>query len=92
MKKILTLSILFVFITIILVGCASQGRFSVVDLDLRDSAQIEAGKNEAAVIYQNTSTNEVATPKSFDFSLLSTIISAIKGRVKVLSFEWKGNK
>ena len=91
MKK--TMIVFTVILSVFVVGCISRGRLAVIDLDLRDQSQIEAGKDEAAVIYQNesTNTNDVATAKSFDFSLLSSIISAIKGRIRVLSFEWNDN-
>jgi hypothetical protein len=86
MKRILAL-VLSIMAVVILVGCATQGRFAVIDIDLRDKEQIEAYKNEASVLYQNTSTNQVSA-KSFDFSVLSTILSAIKGRIRIVNIEW----
>ena len=71
----------------LLTGCATRGRLSVVDIDLRDASQIEADKSEASVVYQDVSTN--ATAKSFDFSIISTLLSVVKGRIRVLSVEWK---
>jgi len=88
MNKLLVISILVT--TILLSGCASRGRLSLIDIDLRSQSQIEAYEKEALIVYQDAPTINAAT-KSFDFSIISTILSAVKGRIKVLSIEWKNN-
>jgi len=76
-------------------GCASPGRFALLDLDLRTPEQIEAYKTEAQVPYgvNEAATQEVVSPKVVSvWSFLAPIIQVFKGRIKVLSFEWKGNQ
>jgi len=94
MKNGLTL-VTLVTLVIIGSGCASPGRFSVLDLDLRTPEQIEAYKVEAQVPYvvKEIPNKEEIAPKFISaWSFLAPIIQVFKGRIKVLSFEWKGNE
>ena len=76
-------------------GCATKGRFSLVDLDLRDKGQIEASRFESAVPYVQdslSSTNAVmvstqAIPLSV-WTQLMDVLKIIKCRLRVVSFEW----
>lgn len=76
-------------------GCATRGRVSVIDFDLREAAQIEAGRFEAAVPYTPSPTNAVppvlakteALPVSFWLQMLETL-KVLKCRFRVISFEW----
>lgn len=88
MEKATLLIALMVFL---LSGCATKGRFAVLDLDLRTPEQIEASVAENTIIY--TCTNNipaVAQPKvSVDpWDIIVRIISVVKGRLRILSIEW----
>ena len=97
MKNGLTLVTLVTLVTLIMIssGCASPGRFSLLDLDLRTPEQIEAYQVEAQVPYEvkEIPNKEEIAPKAISvWSFLAPIIQVFKGRIKVLSFEWKGSQ
>ena len=74
---------------LLLVGCATRGRLSVVDIDLRTTDQIVAYQQEAAVIYQSQEKEQPSTGMTggtWDFII--KLVEVIKGRIRILSFEW----
>lgn len=96
MKKISI--VIMILLVALLSGCATSGRFSLVDWDLRNPEQINAFYEESKVPYDLTLDDKVevevkvevvAQPKSITASFIASIITAIKGRVRILSFEWK---
>jgi hypothetical protein len=89
MKKAFLYSI--IPIVIILSGCATKGRLSVIDIDLRTPEQITAYQKEAEVVYQNEESQTVGsseTASKFSWDVVIKLVEVIKGRVRVLSFEW----
>lgn len=93
MKKFLLSCSIFVF-ALIMTGCASvdKGRFSVIDLDLRTPEQIVADISEKTCIY--TCTNkppQIAqeTERAFPIDILFKLLSVVKGRLTIISLEWK---
>lgn len=95
MKK-LVISILVLNVLFSL-GCAtSKGRFSLVDVDLRTPEQILAYQNEADIVYladgvtpaPATLSAVVPVPAPW-YDIVVKIVEVIKGRVRILSFEWK---
>lgn len=79
---------------LLLCGCATvdKGRFSVIDLDLRTPQQIEASIAENTCIYNCT--NKVSQvkeeePRAFPFELLFRFLEVVKGRIRIISLEWK---
>lgn len=77
-------------------GCATKGRISLIDLDLRTPEQIIAYQNEADVIYtpdgctSNTANNaSVRVATTFPWDFVIKIVEVVKGRVRILSIEWK---
>lgn len=94
MKK-MRIAIMLIVMAVCLNGCATSGRFSAIDIDLRSPEQIIAYQVEAKVPYD---LNEVAVPNvnnaatskvSPVWQFLAPIIEAFKGRLRILSFEWK---
>jgi hypothetical protein len=82
-----------------LVGCASvnKGRFSAFDLDLRTPEQVVAQVPEKTCIYADSNTNKPPTqvaeaPRAFPFELLFQFLQIMKGRIQILSLEWKTDK
>jgi hypothetical protein len=79
---------------IITAGCATKGRISLIDLDLRTPEQIIAYQNEADVIYSpdvspsNNNASVRAAP-CFPWDFVIKIVEVVKGRVRILSIEWK---
>lgn len=74
-------------------GCATAGRFRLVDIDLRDRDQIVAYENEAKIVYTSDKTETVsdqpvsATP--FDWTMLFDFLKVVKGRISIFFVEWK---
>lgn len=93
MKKLFIITV----ICTVVVGCTTSGRFSVVDLDLRSPEQTKAQIPEAEIVYtctvNNSSTNEVKISSevvdTLKDSFIVDIFKAVKGRLRVLSLEWK---
>ena len=98
MKKI----VLLLVIGACMSGCATSGRLAVVDLDLRSPEQIKAYEVEAQVPYElnevvtGATTNSVNDVVSADapkvspiWEFLAPILEAFKGRLRILSFEWR---
>jgi hypothetical protein len=87
-----TKSIILLFILLLFTGCATKGRFSVVDLDLRNPEQIKESIIENTVIYNNTTNNVpvISQPKMPEdiWDIIVRIVSVMKGRLRILSFEW----
>lgn len=89
------LVILSLVAMIVLSGCATAGRFAALDIDLRTPEQIEAFAPEAEIVYK---VGEAPAPNGAQVSapvdaswvqFLAPIIEVFKGRVRILSFEWK---
>ena len=75
-------------------GCSTvdKGRFSVIDLDLRTPEQILAGMVENTCIYGGTNQPPQITktePRAFPFELLFKFLEVMKGRIRIISLEWK---
>jgi hypothetical protein len=92
-KSILIFSLLGM---LMITGCATRGRISLIDLDLRTPEQIVAYQNEADVIYapdgctSNTANNaSVRVATTFPWDFIIKIVEVVKGRVRILSIEWK---
>lgn len=91
---VLTAVIGLVFLT----GCATvnNGRFSVIDLDLRTPEQVLAQKSEKMVVYDSEGTNKVSQvavePRAFPYELLFKLLEVVKGRLMIFSLEWKTNE
>jgi len=88
---LITVSLLF------LSGCASIGkcRFSLIELDLRTPEQIMAGTVENTAIYEGTNKPPQIiekTPRSFPIEIIFKFLEVIKGRIKIISLEWKSNQ
>jgi len=75
-------------------GCATdKGRFSLIDLDLRTPEQIVASEKENNVIYQGTNQVPVeAEAKAFPVEYLFKFLEVVKGRLRILSLEWKSKE
>ena len=101
MKKI-NIVLTALILMLISSGCATSGRFSVIDLDLRSPEQIEAFYGESKVPYNLTlgdSTDaEVEAEVQVDsksisiWSFIAPILEALDGRLRIFSFEWKDKK
>lgn len=92
MNKLISVIITSVSLTLMLSGCATKGRISVVDVDLRTPEQIIAYQPEAAVVYETDKPQPnlgagIAAPIPWEFII--KLVEVVKGRVRVLSFEWK---
>jgi hypothetical protein len=93
-KVVIAVSIVAVMF---LTGCATvnNGRFSVIDLDLRTPEQVLAQKSEKMVVYESDGTNKVAQvagePRAFPYELLFKLLEVVKGRLMIFSLEWKTN-
>ena len=75
-------------------GCSTvdRGRFSVIDLDLRTPEQILTGTVENTCIYGGTNQPPQITktePRAFPFELLFKFLEVMKGRIRIISLEWK---
>ena len=82
--------VIMVLAMLTLSGCATRGRLSVLDVDLRTPEQIIAYQPEAAVVYESEKPNlgaGIAAPIPWEFII--KLVEVVKGRVRVLSFEWK---
>jgi len=87
-------------ISMVLCGCATKGRVALLDLDLRTPEQILAYQNEADIIYvpdccvsnpivvsTNATVKGATIPSPWD--IIIKIIEVVKGRIRILSIEWK---
>ena len=95
MKKLMCL-VSVVLLSIPLAGCATRGRFAVLDLDLRDKDQIIAYQTEATCIYQPAQQPVAGVPLKEQpavslpwWNFLFDFLKVMKGRIRVLSFEWQ---
>ena len=94
MRRILTAVVL----AVLLVGCATKGRLSLLDLDLRDPEQIAASKFEMAVPYTqgslldtNVAMVATATTQAIPgviWSEVMDVLKVIKARIRIVSVEW----
>lgn len=91
-----TIFVLLLSVLLCSVGCATKGRMSLIDLDLRTPEQITAYQQESHDVYAfNTPTNAenvIVEPKSIPaptWDIIVKIVEVFKGRIKILSFEWK---
>lgn len=99
MKKIIACLFISVFMIIMMSGCATKGRFSAVDIDLRTPEQIIAYQNEADIVYladgvvsngvNTVATKDIVPTTAPWYDIIVKIVEVIKGRVRILSFEWK---
>lgn len=75
---------------LMLAGCASPGRFSVIDLDGRSDTQRAADSPAEQAMW--TGRPDMREPlvkeKSWYMTALSSIGSFINFRVRLISFEW----
>ena len=92
MKRLIL--VIVIAAVVLLSGCASvrNGRFYLLDLDLRTPEQVLAQKEEKTVIYSG-STNKVSMAegevRSFPYNLLFKLLEIVKGRLTIFSIEWK---
>ena len=79
-----------ILISLVFCGCASvdRGRFSIIDLDLRTPEQIIAGTPENTVIYNSTELPSTEA-RVFPFEYLFKFLEVVKGRLRIISIEWK---
>ena len=78
----------------LMAGCATKGRFSLVDVNAWEPDQMSASVPADVVVYQN---NQPSGPPKMEapgmlapiYEFLADIIKALKGfRIKVISLEW----
>lgn len=81
-----TLSYIFLFSLLLLVGCSTRGRFIIADIDLRSAEQIQAGEKENTILFQGE--EPTATKQSTDPSIIVSLIDIIKGRISLIRVEW----
>lgn len=88
MKKILML----VATCVLLTGCATKGRLSVIDVNGWEPAQMTASTAEDTIVFKN---DQPANPQMAPgvmtpiYEFLADIIKALKGfRIRVISVEW----
>ena len=99
MKK--TKMVIIILMLAFVSGCATSGRFSAIDLDLRTPEQTETFYGEAKVPYELDGTVETTSQPSevrgesksvSPWSFLAPIVKVFKGRFRVFSLEWKESK
>jgi len=84
---------IFLLFFILFSGCVSSGRISLIDIDLRTPDQIEAYAKESEAVYLSNKdaldeTREAEATKIKNVSVIMNMITIIKGRIRILSFEW----
>jgi len=84
--KALVVSILISCLCV--VGCAT-GRFAALDLDMRTPAQIKAFQIEAGIPYQVEKEGTDIRVGSIPWKLIADFLGILKGRIRILSFEWE---
>jgi hypothetical protein len=95
MKRI----VLLAFLALMSVGCVSNGRMRLINVDLRTPEQMAAGKDEACIVYTSTlppTVTPAPTPKgfmdSFPFSILFDLFKVAKGTFIVGELEWSSKE
>lgn len=84
-------------------GCVSNGRFRLLNVDLRTPEQMVAARDEACIVYTSTISNTTNAPvviqpapkgflDSFPFSLLFDLFKVAKGVFTVGELEWSSKK
>lgn len=76
-------------------GCATSGRMSLLDIDFRTPAQIQASQMEALAPYIEVNTNsvrgvekKVEAPKVWWKTVFDWVGSMAQMRLRVLPIEW----
>ena len=87
MKKL----ILIMIIGLALVGCASPGRMSLIDLDLRTAEQLKEARYETYALYGEPvpETKGDVQTKVFGWTQVLDFLNVIKGRIRIFSVEWR---
>jgi hypothetical protein len=86
-------------IMLLLSGCATQGRFTAVDVDFRKPEQITAGLKEAQAPYQDWTKADTAKAESVTASavvptwweLVLDMIKDLECRITIVKVEWRDN-
>jgi len=92
-NKVLMLCVLVM--CVYMSGCASSGRFCLVDIDLRTPEQISAYIKESEAVYIGetlpieTDPPEITTKSGGVLSSLFSFLQVLKCRVRVFSAEWR---
>lgn len=90
MKKVLVL----VGMCLLLTGCATKGRFSLVDVNGWEPSQMTASVPEDTIVYkceqqQPAGPLQMAPGVNPIYEFIADIIKALKGfRIKLISLEW----
>ena len=94
MKRTCVLGIVLGIMCTMLSGCATKGRFALVDVNAWEPDQMTASVPADVVVYQcnqPVGAPQMAAPGMLTpvYEFLADIIKALKGfRIKVISLEW----
>lgn len=72
-----------------LTGCATQGRFSLIDLDFRSAEQSVAQQPENTMMHSAVTTVQPQPKAITPLSVIFDFLEVVKGRIRIITCEWK---